>query len=120
AITEFDVPTPYSDPISITAGSDGNLWFSESQGPKIGRITPAGVITEFDVSGTHPLGITNGPDGNLWFGGDKAIGRITPDGTVTLFPLPAGHSSAVGITTGPDGNLWFTENGPVPNSLTAT
>src|SRR5438034_11666703 len=49
---------------------------TEDSGNKIGRITPAGVITEFPLppnlncppnGSNSPLGITAGPDGNLWF-----------------------------------------------------
>jgi virginiamycin B lyase len=29
--------------------TDGNLWFTELTGDKIGRITPAGSINEFPV-----------------------------------------------------------------------
>jgi streptogramin lyase len=38
-ITEFPIPTISSFPTGITAGPDGNLWFTESSGGKIGRIT---------------------------------------------------------------------------------
>jgi virginiamycin B lyase len=68
--------------VSITAGPDGNLWFTEDAGNNIGRITTTGEITEFPIptpqSGPH--GIAVGPDGNLWFTeqtGNK-IGRINP------------------------------------------
>jgi hypothetical protein len=65
----------------ITAGPDGNLWFTESRANKIGRITPSGTIDEFPVptAKSLPFGITAGPDGNLWFTESKAnkIGRIT-------------------------------------------
>ncbi len=37
-ITEFPTPTK-SAPIGITAGPDGNLWFTEENVSKIGRIT---------------------------------------------------------------------------------
>src|SRR5262249_23331445 len=46
-ITEFPVLTAGSDPFGITAGPDGNLWFTEQIGDKIGRITPSGTVTEF-------------------------------------------------------------------------
>jgi len=36
---EFPIPTPGSQPVDITAGPDGNLWFAEQNGNKIGRIT---------------------------------------------------------------------------------
>jgi len=78
---------------------------------KIGRITPAGVITEFP-SPTASAEITTGPDGNLWFTEDtpaNKIVRITPAGVVTEFVVPTANSRPSGITTGPDGNLWFTE-----------
>jgi virginiamycin B lyase len=79
-ITEFLVPTADSNPWLITAGPDGNLWFTESYINHIGRITPQGTITEFAIPhpGSVPDGITAGPDGNLWFTErESTIGRIT-------------------------------------------
>jgi virginiamycin B lyase len=80
-ITEFPIPTAHSDPRDITTGPDGNLWFTEQDSSKIGRITPQGVITEFGTptANIHPIGITAGPDGNLWFTVSEPpqIGRIT-------------------------------------------
>jgi streptogramin lyase len=117
-ITEFAVPTSNCTPYGITRGPDGNLWFAELNGNQIGRITPAGVVTEFSTGITpfsNPYGITAGPDGNLWFtefngSVGSRIGRITPAGVVTEFSagITAG-SQPTGITAGPDGNLWFTE-----------
>jgi streptogramin lyase len=112
-ITEFPIPTPASAPVGITAGPDGNLWFTETSVDAIGRITPAGVVMEFSVGitpGSMPYEITAGPDGNLWFTESNAnqIGRITPAGVVKEFPLPTG-TTPIGITAGPDGNLWFAE-----------
>jgi virginiamycin B lyase len=34
---------------TLTSGPDGALWFSESAGNKVARITTAGFITEFPV-----------------------------------------------------------------------
>jgi streptogramin lyase len=50
---------------------------------QIGRITPAGQITQFSLSmlqENSPQEITAGPDGNLWFteNGSDQIGRLTP------------------------------------------
>ena len=36
-IREFPVPTATSGPLGITAGPDGNLWFTEALGNKIGQ-----------------------------------------------------------------------------------
>jgi streptogramin lyase len=106
---------PNASLAEIARGPDGNLWFTEPASNRIGRITPAGVVTEFTVptANTLPGGITAGPDGNLWFtedfseGRGQKIGRISPSGAITEFPLPAGDAPAH-ITAGPDGNLWFT------------
>ena len=100
-------------PWHVAAGVDGNLWFTESSGNKIGRITPTGTVHTFAVptASSSPHDITNGPDGNLWFtesSGNK-IGKITPGGTITEYALPTGHRDPQGITAGPDGNIWFTE-----------
>jgi streptogramin lyase len=115
-ITEFSAGiSANSQPVGITSGPDGNLWFTEIAADKIGRITVSGTVTEFGVSaGSGPRGITSGPDGNLWFAefDGNRIGRITPTGTVTEFS--AGISAdglPESIVAGPDGNLWFTEEG---------
>jgi hypothetical protein len=64
-------------PYSITSGPDGNLWFTESN--NIGRITPAGVISEFPIpSGNTATGITSGPDGNLWVANSQIIAGAVP------------------------------------------
>src|ERR1051326_4071938 len=49
SFTQYPIPTPSSGALGITAGSDGALWFTESNVDKIGRITIAGVITEYPV-----------------------------------------------------------------------
>ncbi len=130
-VSVFPLPTSMAIPGSITAGPDGNLWFTETingqaspggqivQIGKIGRITPTGTVTEFPLpaSTTIPGSITAGPDDNLWFtemvsgpaGPGGKIGRITPTGSVTEFPLPTSLATLDSITAGPDGNLWFTE-----------
>jgi streptogramin lyase/tRNA A-37 threonylcarbamoyl transferase component Bud32 len=97
----------------ITAGSDRNMWFTEAQTNRIGRITPSGAIKEFNVP-TPDAGlgaITLGPDGACWFVEQRAnkIGRITPDGTISEFPIPSANSGPGGISAGPDGAVWFTE-----------
>src|SRR5262245_58319489 len=67
SVTEFPIPiidTLSSQPTGITRGPDGNLWFAESDGNRIGRITPAGVVTQFSAGITPrslPGEITAGP-----------------------------------------------------------
>ncbi|HWW75446.1 MAG TPA: SBBP repeat-containing protein, partial [Pyrinomonadaceae bacterium] len=111
-IQEFTLPKPRSAPYAITAGPDGNLWFTELNAFRIGRVTPSGVFTEYNIpSGTTANDITVGPDGNIWFTerGGLVLGRIIPaTGAVAEFPVSATNPPN-GITAGPDGNLWFTE-----------
>ncbi len=114
-ITEFPLHFPFSVPAGITAGPDGNIWFTEQSGNNIGQITPAGIITEFEVPPNPtvfnvPLGITTGSDGNLWFTESFAasIGQITPAGIVSDV-LISNYSQPFWIASGPDGNLWFTD-----------
>src|SRR5688572_21829916 len=55
-VVEFALPTPGSGPHGITAGPDGNLWFTEYYANLIGRVTSEGVITEFflPTTGSRP------------------------------------------------------------------
>jgi virginiamycin B lyase len=113
-ITQYPVPSKYSEPDGITVGPDGALWFIEYIPDKIGRITTSGTFTEFtNPTQTNPLLITSGPDGALWFTepNNNKIGRITTSGAITEYALPHPGSSPEGITAGPDGALWFTEAG---------
>ncbi len=126
--------TPH--PTAITTGPDGALWFTGIPG-EIGRITTAGVVTEYPLpvvpppAGSSPgtastpataTAIVSGPDGALWFTGVPGeVGRISTTGVVTEFavpeiPPPAGSSpgtagtlaTLTSITAGSDGALWFT------------
>jgi streptogramin lyase len=114
-IAEFELPNSDSWPAHVTVGPDNSLWFTESTGSRIGKITVDGQITEFDLPdpNSRPVGITLGPDGNLWFterDGNR-IGVITPDGQILHeFPVTTLNSGPAAISLGPDGNLWFTEN----------
>lgn len=70
-ITEIPIHGESSVPWlrGITKGLDGNLWFTESNGNNIGRITPDGKITEFlaPTAQSEPYGDAVGPGSTLWF-----------------------------------------------------
>ena len=104
----------------LIAGPDGNLWFSiDSYLPdysafgEMGRITPHGAVTIFDLGKfIEPRDMTIGPDNNIWFSAGGLIGRISMSGQVRLFdPDPQAKAfdriGSSGITTGSDGALWF-------------
>ena len=115
SVAEYSLTGPY--PYGICAGPDGNVWFVEFQvnGNKVGKVTPAGVITEYPIptSGSNPYDICLGPDGNLWFTEftTNKIGKFNIAlGTVTNeYTIPTSNSQPKGICAGPDGNIWFTE-----------
>jgi len=133
AITEYSGFT--GNPTGITAGPDGALWFfaglinSTGGGfplaySYVGRITTAGVITQYlvrsgdldTISSIIANNIVTGPDGALWFDDNIlcGIGRITTAG-VFSYPVGGGcgHTPepSNGFTVGPDGAFWFTVNG---------
>ena len=118
ALKQFRVPTADSEPLSITNGSDGNRWFVEAnldsvlESPAIGRITPAGEITEFPVncSFCSLSDIVQGPDGILYFTSNEPIlGRITTSGEF-LAPIPMPDSDVLAGDLAVNGNeIWITD-----------
>jgi virginiamycin B lyase len=110
-VTQFELPGPGSFPTRLAVGPEGNVWFTEMQEDRVGRITPAGAIQMFQLPpGARPLEIVLGADGNLWVNKESddpaALARIDPSGQYTEFPLEQGvYASA--LAAGPDGRLWF-------------
>lgn len=95
----------------VCAGPDGNVWFVELAGDKVGYVTPAGVVTEYSVTtaSSNPYGICTGPDGNVWFTErtGENIAKVVPStGAITEYSLPAGTTTPIRICAGPDGHLW--------------
>ena len=119
-ITEFSLPTANSGPLGIAAGRDGNLWFTETHANRIGRITPAGAVTEFSTVVCCPTGIAAGPDGALWFAESNGssppygqVGRITTGGSVTEFSQGiSAYSAPEELVAGPAGGAAPLSIGP--------
>jgi streptogramin lyase len=120
---QFSIPVSTNKPRYIAAGSDGNMWFTESPGNAVARITPAGVVTEFTVptanafetQGPHIIGAS---DGNLWFteSGPTAnkIAKVTTTGVFTQFSTlfaPPPPDEPFGLVDRGDGNIWYVANG---------
>ncbi len=119
-------PTIGYAPTHVTEGADGNVWFSSNacpnNPPALGRITPAGVVTEFPIttgSGGGAYGLTSGPDGDLWFTLGTTTGKMTTQGVPTLYTGNAEGDVESEIATGPDGKLWYTDGAGV-NSITTS
>ncbi len=114
-ISEFTVPSPRSVPFHITTGADGNLWFTERDANKIGRMTPSGVFSEFQIPtpNSAPTGITLGPDDDVWFtkSTGNRIGRIDTNGVITEYVICGMGAAPARTAHGPDGAIWFTSQG---------
>lgn len=92
-ITDFPLPLGVNpqEPQDMTSGSDGNLWIVGTNPSTLGRMTTAGIYTDFtpkDMTAS-PQSITRGPDKNLWVNAN-VLYRIGTDGTATEFGSVAG------------------------------
>ena len=78
---------PDSGPIGCAVGADDCLWFAEKRGNRIGRISMAGDIDEFEVPmlSAGPDAVVLGPDNNIWVAATDAdtLLCITPAGKIT-------------------------------------
>lgn len=99
----------------LIAGPDGTIWFIDSGNGDVGRITPAGAITEFSnprlatfsgvgiaVSGHDVWAVELGPPPS------SALARVSMRGKVTVVALPKGLSADGAIAADNAGNLWIT------------
>ena len=124
-MSEFPIPTTEGNPMGgsgvgpgeITAGPDGAMWFTETGADKIGRVTPDGTVTEYDLPGRSryhgfPADITAGPAGTVWFSeilGSQLVRIDTKSGAMTEFPVTGTPEESPGsLVFRPDGTFWFT------------
>jgi virginiamycin B lyase len=115
---EFLVPTPASAPQGITKDWRGDVWFTEFEGNRIGRIDRGtDAITEFPIPtpNSGPASIisvlTASTTFEMWFTEFRGnqIGKISRDGIITEYRLPSASSGPRVIVENVDGGLWFTE-----------
>jgi virginiamycin B lyase len=114
SFTRYRVPTALASPYQVALDSNGNVWFTEIDGGKIGEITDSGAIREDEIPGTGPkgpAGIAIGAGDAVWFTEvyADAVGSLK-NGTFHEFPL-SGVTSPTGIAVDSDGDLWVTLHG---------
>lgn len=117
ATTVFSVPTSNAGLGRITTAPNGDMWFIEEDVNKVGRITPAGVITEFDLPATttgdgtvQDLDIA--PDGTVWVVYDSGWNAVQFDpvaNRATNYDLGA-YPYGGRVRVGPDGIAFVTMN----------
>ena len=115
AFTVFHIHAVKSRPESVAVDSGGNVWFTEAFGARIGRVNPAGKVSEIALPGGHTASqITAAGGGNMYFTEHEAgrIGHVTPAGKISEFQTPTPASAPNAITVGPDGNLGSPRAGP--------
>lgn len=110
--TAYPVPSQDAGVGSIVTAPNGDMWFTEEDTNRIGRITPAGVITEYDLAPTTAGGavmdLTTSADGSIWIVYDQGrdLLRVHPDlAHATNYELgsyPYGEE----VEIGPDGHPW--------------
>jgi streptogramin lyase len=116
-LTQFKVPTAGSSPKHITQASDGTFWFTESflndqnaQGHNVGRISPTGQVTEFEVCDfCFPSDIVQGSDGFLYFSSNDGLGQIGTDGVVEPFINTPGLSVGGNDLDAHGRHIWITD-----------
>lgn len=95
----------------IALGPDGNLWAvlsGSAQNNDVARISPAGVVEEFDVANlAGAVGIAAGPGNTLWVTRPAKVAGFSPEnpGGAQEFAV-ADLATPRDIALGPDGNLW--------------
>ena len=109
-----------SRPGYIAAGSDGNLWFTDSSS-NLNRVTPAGVIRTFSSAINGGAGqLVTGANGDLYVNtttgsypnvlSDIADVQLNAYGPVFKWEVPVTGTSVNDLAPGPDGNVWFAGN----------
>jgi streptogramin lyase len=117
-ITEWDIPTANSFPISIAYHPSGNVYFIEGNSNKIGRLVPeTNTITEWTIQSNSSSGLSAGNNsgignnttqsaalavdsstGNVYFieGNSNKIGRLVPEtNTITEWTIQSNSSSGL-------------------------
>ncbi|MCH6581194.1 MAG: Lyase-like protein [Nitrospinae bacterium] len=120
-ILEYPTPTPDSSPADLAFDSQGNLWFTELNANRIGKLVPSQGkpltqqgFTEYELPhpNSKPHYLTVARNGLVWFtemGGNR-IGSLDPKtGIIKEYEIPSPHSEPHQIVEGTDGSIWFLE-----------
>jgi len=117
AVTVFPVPTSSAGLGRIVTAPDGNMWFVEEDTNKIGRITPQGQITEFNLGPTTTgegmvMDLDVAPNGKVWVvydSGWKAVEFDPATGNASGYGL-GDYPYGGAVRVAPDGAAWITMN----------
>jgi virginiamycin B lyase len=108
---------------SVVAGSDGNLWYTQSGGNpnNLAKVSTSGVFLALysipgGTSGSNAIAIAPAADGTLWItlSANPVVENVTTSGVFTQYTLPtptnSGGDYPYDIAFSPTtGTMWFTE-----------
>jgi virginiamycin B lyase len=95
----------------LVQGPDGNMWVTLGGAKDVAKVTPEGVVTEYDLGIEGAGGIAVSPTNEIWItrnGGVTQFQPGDPEGTkvsTLVEPIASGP-----IVLGPDGNFWAAGN----------
>ncbi|HKZ14142.1 MAG TPA: hypothetical protein VJL81_09895 [Solirubrobacterales bacterium] len=106
----FKVSAKEANNAKIVAGPDGNVWMTlPGSTNDVAKVTPAGVVTEFDLPGiTVTGGIAAGPEGQLWVTVNGGVASFLPTNPLGAkeFAISAGIKEHASIVAGPENRMW--------------
>ena len=119
-VLEYHTPTPDSSPADLAFDAEGNLWFTELNANRIGKLDPKKAksltsegITEYELPqpNSKPHFLTIAKNGLIWFTeGANRIGSLDPKtGDIKEYDIPSPHSEPHQIIECQDGSIWFLE-----------
>ncbi|MGI0020891.1 MAG: DUF4149 domain-containing protein, partial [Nitrososphaera sp.] len=118
SFAQFDIPTPESRPVGISADRSGNIWLAESTG-RIALIDVAtGEIEEFEPSGSNklvvPTAVFPDPDGHDVYVAEHDGHTVTAFNplfrTFREYPQLNEGGLPFGMAKDAFGNLWYAQH----------
>jgi virginiamycin B lyase len=117
------VPTRDANPYEVVVNSNGTVFFTELDSPRIGSVEADTMkVREYTLPnpkiGTHGMTITS--DDVLWYTDIVRgyLGRFDPKTRkFEEWPSPSGPNSRPAAITSVDGIIWYTESGTEPDML---
>ncbi len=109
-VTMFTLPNAAR--IKNLVGIQSNVWFSEYDSNKIGRMNEQGQFYEYSLPAANagPAWGTQGTDGNFWFSEEEAnrIAEVSSQGNIAEYAIPTPNAKPGQMQLW--GNMvWFTE-----------